>query len=374
MIRVLQFADLINRNDFIDTIVRRADRTKFQVGACVRTPESNIEAPDYGSEIPNWVLNGASRREIPRASYQLARLLRDWRVDILHTHHYEQAVIGVLAVTMVPRTRLVVGRHYSDALYRLPSTWKKQSLLAVEQIVNRFAARIVVPSQYIRQIVTCWQRVPNSKVDQVPYGFVQEKYLAHAEDVELIRHELGLSGRFVIGNFSRLHEEKGQRFLIQAMTELRSYIPSILLLVVGEGPERNNLEQQIHAAGLQHHVILLGWRRDAIRLMHAVDAVVQPTLQEAFSQVMAEALWLRKPLVITDVSGARDVITDGENGLLVPKQDASALATAVKLLANDTDLRRRLGEAGLAHVQQHLHIDKVISQYEQVYLRAMASR
>jgi glycosyltransferase involved in cell wall biosynthesis len=177
----------------------------------------------------------------------------------------------------------------------------------------------------------------------------------------------------VIGNFGRLHEEKGQRFLIQAMTELRSYIPSILLLVVGEGPERNNLEQQIHAAGLQHHVTLLGWRRDAIRLMHAVDAVVQPTLQEAFSQVMAEALWLRKPLVITDVSGARDVITDGENGLLVPKQDASALATAVKLLANDTDLRRRLGEAGRAHVQQHLHIDKVISQYEQVYLRAMAS-
>jgi glycosyltransferase involved in cell wall biosynthesis len=86
---------------------------------------------------------------------------------------------------------------------------------------------------------------------------------------------------------------------------------------------------------------------------------------------MAEALWLCKPLVITDVGGVSDVITNGVNGLLVPKEDSSALITAIKLLADDAELRRRLGASGRAHVQQHLHIDKIISQYEQVYLRAM---
>ena len=97
MIRVLQFADVINRYDFIDNIVHRAARDQFEIGVCVRTSASNIEAPVYAEDTPRWVLNGTSRREIPRAAYQLASLLRRWRADILHTHHYDQAVIGWLA-------------------------------------------------------------------------------------------------------------------------------------------------------------------------------------------------------------------------------------------------------------------------------------
>jgi glycosyltransferase involved in cell wall biosynthesis len=108
-------------------------------------------------------------------------------------------------------------------------------------------------------------------------------------------------------------------------------------------------------------------------LMAAMDAVVQPTLQEAFSQVMAEALWMGKPLVITDVSGATDVIRDGENGLLVPKADPNALAGAVARLVADAPLRARLGAAGRAYVEGHLTIEKIIPMYEQVYLRAMGA-
>jgi glycosyltransferase involved in cell wall biosynthesis len=106
-------------------------------------------------------------------------------------------------------------------------------------------------------------------------------------------------------------------------------------------------------------------------IMAAADAVVQPTLQEAFSQAMVEALWMRRALVITDVSGAPDIIEDGRNGLLVPRGDAAALASAVIRLARDADLRTRLGEAGRAHVEERLDIDKIIRLYEESYLRAL---
>jgi glycosyltransferase involved in cell wall biosynthesis len=96
-------------------------------------------------------------------------------------------------------------------------------LLAVEWAVNRAAARIVVPSSYIAEIVSGWQKVPLGKVDLVPYEFVAEKYAAlRQSDVQRIREELGLAGRFAVGNFSRLHEEKGQRFLVRAMAEVRA--------------------------------------------------------------------------------------------------------------------------------------------------------
>ena len=374
MIRVMQFADVINRYDFIDTIVQRANRGWFEVGVCVRAGESNIEAPVYPRDTPRWTLNGASRREIPRAAVQLARLLRRWGADILHTHHYDQAVIGLLATRLHPGTKLVVGRHYSDAIYRSSWGWRRKALLAVERAVNRAAARIVVPSSYVAEIVSRWQKVPPGKVDCVPYGFVAEKYVApRPSDVQRVREELGLAGRFAVGNFSRLHEEKGQRFLVRAMAEVRARDLDVILLVVGEGPERAALERQIKATGLGDRVRLLGWRRDAMALMAAMDAVVQPTLQEAFSQVMAEALWMGKPLVITDVSGAIDVIRDGENGLLVPKADPNALAGVVARLVADAPLRARLGAAGRAYVEEHLTIEKIIPMYEQVYLRAMGA-
>jgi glycosyltransferase involved in cell wall biosynthesis len=372
MIRVLEFADIINRYDFIDNIVQQADRDRFEIGVCVRTDVCNIEAPVYGKNTPRWTLNGVSRREIPRAACELAGLLRRWKVDILHTHHYDQSIIGWLATRIYPQSRLVIGRHYSDAIYRSTQGLKRKALLTLEQIVNRAAARIIVPSSFIVEILTRRQGVPPSKVDQIPYGFVADKYAVQSPTTrEKVRRELGLDRRFVVGNFARLYKDKGQRFLIQAMALLRSRVPEAALLIVGEGPERARLEGLIHELGLGDLVRLLGWRRDAMALMSAVDVVVQPTLEEAFSQVMAEALWMARPLIITDVSGAPDIIRHGENGLMVSREDANALTDAIERLALDDEFRESMAKAGREYVTGRLSIGAVIHRYERAYLQAM---
>jgi len=100
-----------------------------------------------------------------------------------------------------------------------------------------------------------------------------------------------------------------------------------------------------------------------------VDAVVQPTLQEAFSQVMAEALWMGKPLVITCVSGATDVIQHSHNGLLVPKGDPRALKVAIERLICDAGLREKLATKGKHYVTQNLRLEVIIRQYEKSYER-----
>ena len=120
-------------------------------------------------------------------------------------------------------------------------------------------------------------------------------------------------------------------------------------------------------------VKLLGWRKDAMEIMSAVDAVAQSTLQEAFSQVMCEAMWLGKPLLMTDVSGARDIINDGENGLVVPKTDQDALAAGITALARDVELRGRLGRNGQASVTARFTIDKMIRYYENSFRKAAAA-
>ncbi len=108
-------------------------------------------------------------------------------------------------------------------------------------------------------------------------------------------------------------------------------------------------------------------------VMAAVDAVVQPTLHEAFSQVMVESLWMARPLVMTDVSGARDVIQHGENGLIVPTADSTALADAIVRLAGDAALRESIAKAGREYVVNNLTIEAIIPRYERAYLRAWGS-
>jgi glycosyltransferase involved in cell wall biosynthesis len=319
-------------------------------------------------------LSGTSRWEAPKAASRLASLLRRWRAEILHTHHYDQAVIGWMATRLYPRTRLVVGRHYSDSIYRSSTGVKRKALLALEQTVNRAASRIIAPSTYVREILTRWQGIDPAKVDLVPYGFVPEKYVPpYPDEVQRLRSELGSEGGFVLGHFGRLHKEKGQRFLVKAMEDLHARFPQIVLLIVGEGPERAALEQQIRDAGLCFVVRLLGWRRDAMAIMAAVDAVVQPSLEEAFSQVMAEALWMGKPLVITKVGGATDIICDFQNGLLVDKGDPQALTEAIERLVCDDRLREKLAINGRHYVDKNMQMKYIILKYQNSYRRSFES-
>ena len=374
MIKVLQFTDIINRYDFIDTIVRRADRNRFQIGVCLRSTEHNISSPLYEPDVPQWILRGTSRLFFLPTVLRLARLLRNWPAHILHAHHYEQALIGWWATKLSPGTRLVLGRHYSDAIYRLPESLKRTALLGLEQRANHAAARIIVPSTTIFEILTSRQGIKENKIEIVPYGFEPEKYRVPSKnEIKNIRIELDLDHHYVLSTFGRLHEEKGHRYLLEALAPLRKKIPSLRLLVVGEGPERPRIEKMIEENGLAEMVRLVGWRRDALVLMAAADAVVQPTLQEAFSQVMIEALWMGKPLIITDVSGASDVISDGNNGLLVPRADSTTLSHAVERVVGDRELASRLAAAGRRSVESRLEASRIIPLYEQAYLRSLES-
>lgn len=371
MIRVLQFANVINRHDFIDTLVHYADPRRFEMSVCVRSENHGIARPEYNGPVKYRLIEGESRRRAPAAAWQLARLMKEWKIDVVHAHHYDQAVIAWMATRMYPKAKLVIGRHYSDFLYRLPGKLKREVFIGVEQIVNRGAARIVVPARMIFEILTERQGVDPAKIDVVHYGFVPEKYAAvQPEAVRAAREEFAMGGRFVAANFSRLNEEKGHRYLVEAAALVKERIPNLLVVLVGEGPERANIERQVTELGLGKMVKLAGWRTDAMAIMAASDAVVQSTLQEAFSQAMIETLWMRKPLIMTDVSGVRDAITDGENGLIVPPADASALAAAMGRLAADPRLGGRMAQAGHDHVERELVIAKKIKEYEAVFERA----
>lgn len=373
MIRVLQFADVINRYDFIDTLVQYADPEKFEMSVCVRSEEHNIARPEFSAAIKYKMLTGNSRRDILPTAWKLAATLKEWKIDVIHAHHYYQGVIAWLATSIHPQTKFIFGRHYSDLIQNLP-TLKRSFYLKLEQKVNRAADRIIVPSTHIYDILTQQQKIDGTKIDVVAYGFAAEKYTSLTPDkIESVRRELGLDKRFVVATFGKLTEGKGVRFLAEAVIKLKDKIPNLLVLFVGEGDKHDFLENTIAVHGLENTIKILGWRADAMTIMANADVVVQPTLSEAFSQVMGEAMWLSKPLIITDVGGATDIIKNGENGMIVPKANADALAAAVETLFMNQALLEKIAKSGQIYVEKNLLIDKKIKEYENCFIKAASS-
>ena len=289
------------------------------------------------TELPIVNLRAHSPRDIPRAVVALRRLLKRERIHILHVHHYLPGLIAVAATRGLP-VALVIGRHYSDAVYRLSRGLRRRLYLRLERVCNEAAAAIVAPSAAVEAVLLA-QGVTSSKITRIPYGFAFDRLSPRSPSAEAIALWGGEPG-LRLGTFARLHPEKGHCYLATALQSLRSEGIRATWLLAGDGPARETLELLIRQLGIADHVRILGWRADVIELMAASEIVVQPTLHEAFSQAMVEAMALGRPLVISDVSGVRDVVKHGETGLVVPAGHSDALAAAIRVLARPEDAER----------------------------------
>jgi glycosyltransferase involved in cell wall biosynthesis len=165
------------------------------------------------------------------------------------------------------------------------------------------------------------------------------------------REELGIpTDSLVVGYVGWLIPIKGVTYLLDAMAEVVQRHPNSLLVLAGKGDERGGeeikLKEQVENLRLDDNVRFLGWRSDVDAIMGCFDIFVLPSLNEGMGRVLVEAMAAGLPIVASRVGGIPDLVKDGQNGLLVPAEDASALAKAISDLLSDKERRNRMGEAG----------------------------
>jgi glycosyltransferase involved in cell wall biosynthesis len=181
------------------------------------------------------------------------------------------------------------------------------------------------------------------------------------------RSEFGLeAGTRLVLAVGRLVEQKHHELAIRALAG----VPETVLAIAGEGPLRGELEQVAAEAGVDDRVRFLGVRPDARALMGAADAVVMPSRWEGLPLSALEALASGTPLVATNVRGLRELVTDGRDALLVPEQP-EALAAALKRVLDDSELARRLGEAG-RQVEGAGSDEQLVARFLELYERLAA--
>jgi glycosyltransferase involved in cell wall biosynthesis len=177
----------------------------------------------------------------------------------------------------------------------------------------------------------------------------------------------------VVGIVARLSPIKDHRSLITAVALLAPEFPTLLLVLIGSGPNRSELEAFAAAEGVASIVRFAGMREPPPNLHSLFDVSVLCSLSEGFPNSVVEAMAAGRPVVGTAVGGVPDAVRNGENGTLVPVQDPPALAAALAPLLRDSELRRRMGAAGRQIAREEFSASTVLPRIATLY-RALATR
>jgi glycosyltransferase involved in cell wall biosynthesis len=181
---------------------------------------------------------------------------------------------------------------------------------------------------------------------------------------DLPRHPVARpSPGFVLGSVGRLDRQKGLDLVVDALPS----IPDAFALLVGDGPERDVLLRRAAAAGVAGRLRITGWRQDARDFLTALDVFVLPSRFEGFPQAVVEAMLAERPVVASDVGSVSEAVVHGETGLLVPPNDARALAEAVRRLQDDPELRRKMGIRARERALQEFSLSQMARAYEALY-------
>lgn len=218
--------------------------------------------------------------------------------------------------------------------------WRVQILKNIQKIVVNKAKTIIVPSLYLKNIVSSWG-VESEKINVIYNSFNKPTALLNKEE---LYHKLNLSGRNLI-SVGRLVPWKGFELLIKTMVILNREYSDLRLLIVGDGPEQKKLEDLTIKLGLKN-VLFLGRlsREKLLEYITASEIFVLNTSYEGFSHQLLEVMWCRTPIITTNVGGNPELIESGNNGLLIEYNNELDLVNSIKSLLSDSQKSRILAE------------------------------
>jgi glycosyltransferase involved in cell wall biosynthesis len=291
----------------------------------------------------------------------LLKVIDRKRIDILHLHGYGATTFGRLAGAM---RRLPTILHEHANLTDTP--WFQKVADAALEPATDIAIAV---SRSTADFVIGARRIPPAKVKVVYLGVPLEEFsrLRPAGEVRAAREELGIApADFAVGTVTRLHESKGNSYLVDAARLVLDERPRARFFVVGEGPLREGLERQAAALNIGDRFTFVGFARDVPRVVSAFDVSVFPSLWEGTPLTVFEALAMGKPIVATDADGLLDVLTDGHDAIIVPKRDARALADGIIRTIDEPETCARIGAAA-AITGRQFDIAAFVRKMERLY-------
>jgi glycosyltransferase involved in cell wall biosynthesis len=302
-----------------------------------------------------------------KTSRRLRKVIERLKPDLIHSHGWDAAMIGALALFNFGVPHLI-HIHTTDVWLESKKLTHHLRRALTRWMFNRPATTVVAVSRAVR---SHWCRplgLPVESVRVVPNGV----------DTKRFRPSLNAgrsNGAVTLGIASRLQPNKGLEDLLDALAILARDNLRPILVIAGDGKLRGALEYKIERLGLHQQVKFLGFVHDLERFYQSIDVGVLASLTEGLPLFVLEAMSCGIPVVATDVGGTKEALRDGIDGFVVPAHEPYALAAALRKLLQDPRIRQQMGMNGRHRIEadfsRTIFFERVSGLYQEVLARAL---
>jgi glycosyltransferase involved in cell wall biosynthesis len=355
-------------------LAERGYETTLVAGSVARG-EDEMAFVAEGLGVPVLRLDAMHRNISPLrdsvAVARLARLIRETRPHILHTHMAKAGAVGRLAALSAGSARPPVVLHtfHGHVLRHYFDPVRNAAFRTLERLLARGTTALVAVSPQVREELVSLGVAPRKQFAVVRLGVELSERVAAQDGWRGERRRLlGIPPeRFVVGWIGRMTEVKRTDHVLLAFRRLRETGVDACLCLVGDGPDRPAIERRAHELGIMRDTLFLGFQQEVAQFYAAFDALLLPSASEGTPVSAIEALAAGRPVVATRVGGVPDVVRDGEDGVLAEPGAIDELADGLARLARDPALREQMGAAGRQRALKRYSVQRLVEQMDLLY-------
>ena len=298
----------------------------------------------------------------PLAVAHFIRLYHRYSVDIVHTHSSADSWMASTAAKLSPRHPLVVRTRHLNAPFN-------------NRLIYSFMAdRVITVGDSTRRYMIQEKGIPERRVLTIPYGSRFDRVRSGKNPGKFAGRAGNPAGGPGFRYGGGLSPAEGTSNPVGGDAGDYPFCPGAKLLLVGDGPQENNLRNLIQEKGIGQSVLMPGFRNDIARVLNTLDVFVFPSLQEALGTAIVEAMAMKKPVVASRVGGIPEVVVEGRTGYLLDPEDPGAIAERVIRLLKNAELRREMGLESRKFVEAHYDNRLMVQRLEELYRELMGRR
>lgn len=348
-------------------LVNNIDASRFKLSICCLESIGGL-LDKIDKKRCNVFCLGKKQGKDFKIFFALAKLFREENVNVVHTHDYATFLYAGIVCVFNRHIKLIHGEH-GDLPLQLHT--KQLKYIWVRKLLSYKVSFFHTVSAYFKKLLHEKINIPLYKIKHIPNGLDLTRFCyweGKSAEIENFRKSYSIAkDEFVILCVGSFYPWKNFKLVVEACSLLAKDKISFKLLLVGDGPLKEELELLVDKNNLRSKVVFLGYCKNMPDIMSACDILVQPSLTEGMSNVIIEAMASGKVVIASDAPGNKELVVDNITGYLFKSGDVMDLAKKIVMIYNDRDLVKKFGEKANELANEKYSLSRMTRDYENLY-------